>query len=354
MQPARQLERRRRRAPASPRRFLRQLLGYGQRAGALAEVREGGLQMERGRVIDRAADLRLLQRRTDAVAFGRATDEEVIHVSGLVLGQLARLAQPQLRIPRGSLATRSNPPVELAEEDAQHRCLDLVEARVVTDHLEVDLVARAVEPQHPHALRELVVARRHEPAVPDAEEVLRRIEAERGRDTRPADVRRAECLRRVLDHRRPQLHELRERRRTAEEMDGEDRFGALGDPRSDILGVEIHRRRVHVGEDGRRPTPRNRLGSRVERERRADHLVTRSDAERVEHEHERIGAVGDADGVFHAEIAGGLALERSNVGAEDEIAALEHAVDRLANARNERSVLRFYVNERDRTHDRRV
>ena len=76
--------------------------------------------------------------------------------------------------------------------------------------------------------------------------------------------------------------------------------------------------------------------------------------ERVEHEHERVGAVGHADRVADAEIVGRLALERGDIGPENELAALEHAVDRLADPRQERDVLSFYVNERDRTHDWKV
>ena len=49
-----------------------------------------------------------------------------------------------------------------------------------------------------------------------------------------------------------------------------------------------------------------------------------------------------------------IALERGDIGPENELAALEHAVDRLADPREERNVLSFYVNERDRTHDRKV
>ncbi len=49
-------------------------------------------------------------------------------------------------------------------------------------------------------------------------------------------------------------------------------------------------------------------------------LVACADPERVEDEHERIGAVGDADRVLDAEELGRLALEALDLGAEDEAA----------------------------------
>jgi len=320
----------------------------------VAEIRESVLQVQRRRVVHRAPDCCFFQRRANAVAFGGTADEQVVDVTGLVLGQVTGSAQAELGIARSSLPALRDPAVELGEEDAQHAGLQLVEARVVADELEVNLVTRTVEPQHAHSLRKARIVRRDEAAVSDAEEVLRRIEAERRRDARARNVGRAERLRRVLDDGNAQLHELRQRGRPAEEVNREDRLRALGDPGGDILGLEVHRRRVDIREDGRRSAPGDCLCRRVERERRTDHLVPSADSERVEHEHERIGTVGHADRVADAEIVGRLALERGDIGPENELAALEHAVDRLADTRQERGVLSFYVNERDRTHDWKV
>ena len=97
--------------------------------------------MERGRVVDGTADPRLLQGGADPVTLERTADEQVVDVTGLVLGKLAGRAEPELGVPTGRLTPRGNPAVELREEDAQHGRLDLVEARVVADQLEVDLVA---------------------------------------------------------------------------------------------------------------------------------------------------------------------------------------------------------------------
>ena len=137
-------------------------------------------------------------------------------------------------------------------------------------------------------------------------------------------------------------------------MHRDDRLRARGDARGDVLRIEIHRRDVDVREHRRRAAACDRLGRGVERERRADHLVAGSDPERVEHEHERIGPVGYADRVPHAEISGRLMLEAGNVRPQDELPALEHALDLLADAGQKRLVLGSHVNEWYRTHGRQV
>ena len=74
-------------------------------------------------------------------------------------------------------------------------------------------------------------------------------------------------------------------------------------------GIEVERDRIDVREHRRRATPGDRLGGRIERERGADDLVAGADLERVEHEHERVGAVRDADRLLDAEVGGRLLLE---------------------------------------------
>src|SRR5919204_627720 len=130
------------------------------------------------RDIDGASDSRLSEGRADAIPLGRAADEEVIDVAGLVFRKVAGGAETELRIARSGLAPKPDPSIELAKEDAQDRRVDLVEARVVAEQLEVDLVPRAMKVEQPNPLRELGIVRCDQAAVADAEEVLRRIEAE--------------------------------------------------------------------------------------------------------------------------------------------------------------------------------
>ena len=75
----------------------------------------------------------------------------------------------------------------------------------------------------------------------------------------------------------PSDDELRERRRPAEQVHGEDRLRPSRDPSRHVLGIEVHRRGVDVGEDRRRAAARDRLCGRVERESRADDLVAGAD-----------------------------------------------------------------------------
>ena len=158
----------------------------------------------------------------------------------------------------------------------------------------------------------------------------------------------------LLDHGKAELPELGERRRSPEEMDGKDRLGARTDSRSNVLVIEVHRSGVYLREDRRSAAAGDRLCGRIEGERRTDHLVAGADPERVHHEDECVGAVGDADGLLYAEILRRFAFEGGHVRPEDELAARQHALDRLAEPRQQGVVLRFYVNQRDRRHDPRV
>ena len=323
-------------------------LGLGQRAWLVAEEAHGRLEMQRRDVVRRRADACLDESRANPVARGRAADEEVVDVAVLVERQIDELAEAELGVPRGSLAATAVPLVEMRQEEAEERRLQLVEPRVVADEVEVDLVARAVEGEDAQSLGELFVVRHDEPAVAEAEEVLRREEAVRREDTVLRDTRRAERLRRVLDQRQAELRQRVERRGPAEEVHRHDRARAARDLRGDVLRIDVERHRVDVGEHRRRASPRDRLGRRVEGERRTDDLVAGADLHRVEHEHERVGAVRDADRPLRAEVGGGLFLERVEVRPPDELAAVEHLAEACLEFGDQRLVLGMDVNERDR------
>ena len=252
----------------------------------------------------------LRQRGGDGRALGRADDVHVVDVARLVERQVDGLAEPELGVARRTLAAAVVPALEVRQEDAQRGGLDRVEPRVGADELEGLLVARAVEAEHPHPLGHLVVATGDEAAVAEREEVLGREEAEGGADARARDARGAERLRGILDQRQPEGGELGERRGAAEEVHRHDRLRPRRDARGDVVGIEVERDRVDVGEHRRRAGAGDRLRRRVERERRADHLVAGADPHRLEREHERVGAVRDADRVRHAEIGGRLAARR--------------------------------------------
>ncbi len=155
----------------------------------------------------------------------------------------------------------------------------------------------------------------------------------------------AEGLRRVLDQREPERRKLAERRRPPEEVHRHDRLRPRSDPRRDVLRVEVECHGVDVGEHGCRTDTRDRLGGRVERERRADDLVVAPDSERFEREHERVGSVRDADRMRDSEERGRFALERLDLGPEDEPAGLENRGEPLLELGDERRVLRLHVDE---------
>ena len=268
----------------------------------------------------------------------------MVDVAGLVGRELAELSEPELLVARRCLPPGAVPAVELVEEEPQHGGLELVEARVVADRLELLLLARAVEAQERDPVGQRLVGRRHEASVSEPEQVLRREEAEGRQHSGGGDTFGAEGLGRVLDDRDLQLLELAERHGPPEEVHGHQGPRPAGHLRRHVFGIQVQRDRIDVGEDGSRAAPRNRLGGRIEREGGADHLVAGTDLERVEREHERVGPVRDADRPRDAQVRRGLLLERLDVRTEDEHAGVEHLPDPREDVGNQALVLAFYVN----------
>ena len=99
-----------------------------------------------------------------------------------------------------------------------------------------------------------------------------------------------------------------------------------------VSAVTQKRVEVDVAEHRRGARDERRLGGGVEGERGHHHLVARPDAERAQGDRQRVGAVGHADAVTHAQVGGELALERLHLGAEDVAPVAHHAVDRRAEA----------------------
>ena len=92
-------------------------------------------------------------------------------------------------------------------------------------------------------------------------------------------------------------------------------------------GRKIERRGIDVAENRPRAGPRDGAGGGEERERRGDHLIARTDAERHERQQQRIGARGHADAVRRAAISRDLRLEGAHVLAQDELLAFAHRCD---------------------------
>ena len=205
-----------------------------------------------------------------------------------------------------------------------------------------------MEAQHPDAFCQFLVGRGDQAAVAECEQVLGGEEAEGRGDSGGRDALGPERLRRVLDDRDAEPGQRVEVGRTAEQMHRHDRPRPLGHLGGDVLGIDVQRDRVDVGEDRCRAGAHDRLGRRVERERGADHLVAGADLERVQDEHERVGAVRDPDRPRHSQVDGRLLFEGLHVRSQDQRARLEHFLEPRENLRYQTRVLRPYVNERDR------
>ena len=179
---------RRRPRPAAPRRSRPTSAGRGSRATP-SRSREGRPRVARGSgapaggaAASRSTTAKPISASASAAASRSRSNERTQYMwytwPGLVGRQLRDVAEPELRVAGRGLTPGRVPAVELRQEDAQHRGLQRVEARVVADQLEVLLRPRAVEAQHADAVGELGVVDGDEPAVAEREQVLGREEAE--------------------------------------------------------------------------------------------------------------------------------------------------------------------------------
>ena len=129
-------------------------------------------------------------------------------------------------------------------------------------------------------------------------------------------------------------------------MHRHERARARRDLRCDVLDVDVHRRGVDIGEHRHCSKARDRLRRRVERERRADDLVAGADLHRVEQDHDRVGAVRDADRLRDAEERRRLLLELPEVRAAYELPVFDDFAEAGLELRDQRPVLGLDVNQR--------
>jgi hypothetical protein len=120
-----------------------------------------------------------------------------------------------------------------------------------------------------------------------------------------------------------QLPQFRKRRGVAEDVDRDQRPGAIADRRIRGGGGHAPGLGVDVAEDGGRAEGHHGLGGGEEGERGDHHLVARADAQRAETDLQRVGPIGEPDAVLSTDEAGELGLERLDLRAEDVAAALE-------------------------------
>ncbi len=204
---------------------------------------------------------------------------------------------------------------ELVELDERDRREHVREVRLVARHR--DVVERAVAAPHqaqvPDRVGDGVVVRRDEPAFAGGD-VLRRVEREAGRGREAAELAPAigalGGVRRVLDHRDPELPDRVEVARLPGEVDRHDRLRPLRDGGCDGRRVDVQVALADVDEDRRRARVDDHVRGRRPGDRGRDHLVAGTDAERDEREVHRGGARRDGEHVLRLEVLGHPLLEQ--------------------------------------------
>jgi len=111
------------------------------------------------------------------------------------------------------------------------------------------------------------------------------------------------------------------------EMHRDQRLGPLRDRLLDPGRINAVGVLLRIDEDGGGVGDPDRLGGGEKGVGGRDALIAPPDAERQKGEPQRIGAVADSDGVFHAVIAGQLPLEALEHRPHDVLAAFEHLAD---------------------------
>ena len=81
---------------------------------------------------------------------------------------------------------------------------------------------------------------------------------------------------------------------------------------------------MDVREHRGRSDTSDRLGGGVERESRADDLVIATDLERLQRQHESVGAIRDSHRVWNSEKRRSFPLERLDFRSKDEATGLEN------------------------------
>ena len=194
-------------------------------------------------------------------------------------------------------------------------------------------VSRAVEAEHADAFRDARRRAETSPPSPSPKRffVGKKLNVER---CPSGDVGRAERLRGVLDERERRVPPARRAARDGRRGAPRDRLRARRDPLGDVLGVEVERCGVDVGEHRGRADASDRLGGGVEREGRADRprrprpISSASSASTS-------ASVPFATPIASRELRGSAAassLERLDFRAEDEPTGLEHAAKRSSSS----------------------
>ena len=318
---------------------------------------EARLRRHRPRIVDARRDPPLAEMVREGVAPFRADGELVIGVNRVLgIGRERHRCFGEGRpVPRREHPALLGPRAQSPELGAEERGLQGVQPGVRAQR-HVRVVSRvAVDPEKPRARCDRVILGEDRAAVPQAAEILRREEAQRGRGApgsdRAAFVARADRLGGVLQQRdRTARREIAQRLEMAGEpveMHRHDRARSRRDRRFRRARIHPQALGLHVHEDGTRAQGGHRARAREVREGGNDHLVVGPDPERQKRDGERRRSGGHADGVGDAARLRQLALEGIVLGSEDELPRAEHALEISHQLRHERPVHGAQIEKRN-------
>ena len=251
-------------------------------------------------------------------------------------GQRQPGARESSSVPAGELAPALVPVLEPSELHAEHGGLQRVDPAVAAVPDRPVALVLAVRAQLPHPLCKRGIVGHDGAGVPERAEVLRRVEAERRRVAKAADAPAAELrpvgLGGVVDHREAAVARELEQRLEVGALSVQVHWNECARARAagPRRGVDVDRvgDGVDVREHRRGAGRDDRGHSGDARARRRDHLVPWPDAHGAQGELERVGARRDADRLARPAVRGELALERADLLAAQEDAAVEHALVR--------------------------
>jgi hypothetical protein len=292
----------------------------------------------------------------DGVARRQAHGEQVVDARGRrPLLEQADGAREPLAIDRRVPAPGRIGGRQTRQLDAQERGLQTVEPLIGARKHMLALAALPEVAQLADAVRHVGVVRADGAAVTERSEVLARIEGEGGADPEPAGrtalVRRSVRLRGVLEERdavprgkapqRPHVAEL------AVQVHGHDGRGAWADRGAGRRRVDEAGALLHIAQDGHCTGVDDGESRRDVRAGRHDDLVAAADSGCAEQQRERGRARGGADAVCGATGPRPRCFEGHDFVAEDERAALDHALERRTQLARHLGVLAVEGDERD-------
>ncbi len=301
---------------------FREIFRHGESAFLVPQILETGLKVQGDGVIERRADALFLEVGLEFVAIGNEKGEDVEDV-GAVIGEFGfheRRAFEELVVEASIFDAFEVHLIDIGEFEGEEGGLDGVEAAVVPDdvvEISVCAAGASVVAEFADEFGLGVVVGAEEAAVADAAEVFRGIEgvsAEESEGAGAAVVRFcAEGLADVLDDGDAvgagDGGDAIDLGKLSEEMNGHDGLGAVAEAGEGFVGIEVEGVGFDIDENRSRAEADDDVGAGDKAEGGNDDFVSRAHAEAGEGQEEGIGAGGDADGVFGAEVFSGLFLE---------------------------------------------